>query len=234
MKYQLRKGDTAFAIGQTNFSESKGSLIDTNGSIALSVISGYAIATINFKKNILRKGDFILLFYDSSFSIDKISASFLVQYFSLSYPLLEEVIYKPLSTQFWEALYSTPILHPSHDFEHLLSGWWQLMKWTITNESPMQKELVANSVRNLYIVIDSALNQSGMSVFHNKCSHSRMLINRFFKLLSIHCHETRDVKFYAEQLSITPTYLYKIVRKYMSQSPKELIDKQAISEIKSC
>ena len=26
MKYQLRKGDTAFAIGQTNFSESKGSL----------------------------------------------------------------------------------------------------------------------------------------------------------------------------------------------------------------
>ena len=28
MKYQLRKGDTAFAIGQTNFSESKGSLID--------------------------------------------------------------------------------------------------------------------------------------------------------------------------------------------------------------
>ena len=155
MKYQLRKGDTAFAIGQTNFSESKGSLIDTNGCIALSVISGYAIATINFKKNILRKGDFILLFYDSSFSIDKISASFLVQYFSLSYPLLEEVIYKPLSTQFWEALYSTPILHPSHDFEHLLSGWWQLMKWTITNESPMQKELVANSVRNLYIVIDS-------------------------------------------------------------------------------
>lgn len=233
MKYQLRKGDTAFAIGQTNFSESKGSLIDTNGCIALSVISGYAIATINFKKNILRKGDFILLFYDSSFSIDKISASFLVQYFSLSYPLLEEVIYKPLSTLFWEALYSTPILHPSHDFEHLLSGWWQLMKWTITNESPMQKELVANSVRNLYIVIDSALNQSGMSVFHNKCSHSRMLINRFFKLLSIHCHETRDVKFYAEQLSITPTYLYKIVRKYMSQSPKELIDKQAISEIKS-
>ena len=54
MKYQLRKGDTAFAIGQTNFSESKGSLIDTNGCIALSVISGYAIATINFKKNILR------------------------------------------------------------------------------------------------------------------------------------------------------------------------------------
>ena len=44
MKYQLRKGDTAFAIGQTNFSESKGSLIDTNGCIALSVISGYAIA----------------------------------------------------------------------------------------------------------------------------------------------------------------------------------------------
>ncbi|MFT0236370.1 hypothetical protein ACMSE1_03410 [Bacteroides thetaiotaomicron] len=58
MKYQLRKGDTAFAIGQTNFSESKGSLIDTNGCIALSVISGYAIATINFKKKYPSQGRF--------------------------------------------------------------------------------------------------------------------------------------------------------------------------------
>ncbi len=180
MKYQLRKDDTVFAIGQTNFIESKGSLIDTNGCIVLSVSSGYAIATINFKKNILRKGDFILLFYDSSFSIDKISASFLVQYFSLSYPLLEEVIYKPLSTQFWEALYSTPVLHPSHDFVHLLSGWWQLMKWAVTNESPNQKELITNSVRNLYMVLDTALNHDGMSVFRNKSSHSRTLVNRFF------------------------------------------------------
>jgi hypothetical protein len=85
MKYQLRKGDTAFAIGQTNFSESKGSLIDTNGCIALSVISGYAIATINFKKNILRKGDFILLFYDSSFSVDKISASSNISHYHIHY-----------------------------------------------------------------------------------------------------------------------------------------------------
>lgn len=233
MKYKLRKGDTPFTIGETDMSESKGSLIDTNGCIALSVISGCAIATINFKKIAIRKGDFVLLFYDSSLSINRISATFLVRYFSLSYTLLEEVIYKPLSLQFWDVLYSTPVLHPSRKLLNLLSGWWQQMEWIITGGSSYQEELVTNSVRNLYMGIDCVLNNGDMDLLQNKRDHSWTLVIRFFKLLSLHCHETRDVRYYAEQLSITTTYLYKIVRKYMSLSPKELIDKQAIAEIKS-
>ena len=69
--------------------------------------------------------------------------------------------------------------------------------------------------------------------FHNKSDHSWRLVIRFFKLLSLHCREVRDVRFYADKLSITTTYLYKLCKKYMLLPPKELIDKQTVTEIKS-
>lgn len=62
IKYSLRQESTSFSIGTTNLRSSNGSLIDTNGCVALLVLSGFAVATINFEKRILRKGDFVLLF----------------------------------------------------------------------------------------------------------------------------------------------------------------------------
>ena len=59
VKYSLRNRNKPFSIGKTNFKDSCGSLIDTNGCIVLLVVSGYAIASINFRRYALRKGDFI-------------------------------------------------------------------------------------------------------------------------------------------------------------------------------
>ena len=93
IKYALRKEGSAFAAGETDFRDSCGSLIDTNGCIVLSVVSGFATATINCERHALHKGDFILLFYDSNISVDSISAGFRVRYISVAYPLVEEAIY---------------------------------------------------------------------------------------------------------------------------------------------
>ena len=75
-KYQLRQKATPFSIGTTDLKKSRGSLMDTSGCIALLVTSGYGIATVNFQKRVLRKKCFILLFEDSSFSIDNLSSTF--------------------------------------------------------------------------------------------------------------------------------------------------------------
>lgn len=67
IKYHLRTGTMPFSIGETDFKDSCGSLIDTDGCIVLLVASGYAIATVNFRRYALRKGDFILLFMTAAF-----------------------------------------------------------------------------------------------------------------------------------------------------------------------
>ena len=99
-KYPLRSQDSTFATGETDLRDSRGSLINTDGCIILSVLSGCATATINSGRHPLHRGDIILLFYDSSISVDRTSRTFRIKYISLAYPILEEVIYKPLSQNF--------------------------------------------------------------------------------------------------------------------------------------
>jgi len=234
IKYALRKEGSAFAAGETDFRDSCGSLIDTNGCIVLFVVSGFATATINFERHALRKGDIILLFYDSNISVDSISAGFRVRYISVAYPLVEEAIYKPLSLRFWDMLYGNPVLHPDTEQSGLLSGWWSQMEWIDRlKDGSYKEEMLKNNIRNLLMAVDTVAYDDNEGILRSKRNHSWVLIMGFFKLLATHCHEERDVGFYADKLSVTTTYLYKLCRKYMLLSPKELIDRQTISEIKS-
>lgn len=234
IKYALRKEGSAFAAGETDFRDSCGSLIDTNGCIVLSVVSGFATATINFERHALRKGDIILLFYDSNISVDSISAGFRAKYISVAYSLVEEAIYKPLSLRFWDMLYGNPLLHPDTEQSGLLSGWWSQMEWIDRlKDGSYKEEMLKNDIRNLLMAVDTVAYDDNEGILRSKRNHSWVLIMGFFKLLATHCHEERDVGFYADKLSVTTTYLYKLCRKYMLLSPKELIDRQTISEIKS-
>ena len=97
-----------------------------------------------------------------------------------------------------------------------------------------QEEMLKNSIRNLLIAIDTEVMRSRPGkVRGNEGSHAWMLITRFFRLVSSHCRVTREVTFYADQLSITTTYLYKLCRKHLQMSPKEVLDRQTVTEIKT-
>ncbi len=235
VKYSLRQDNMPFSIGTTDLRQSHGSLIDTNGCMALFVTSGFATATVNFKKCSLRRGDFILSFYDGTFSIERSSALFSVRYASFAYPVIEEAICKPLSDLFWEMLYENPVFHTSAGQKDLLEAWWRQLYWIgHMEDKAFQEEMLKNSFRNLLISVDTEVMRNYPNKTHsNEYSHAWMLITRFFRLGSLHCRETREVTFYANRLSITTTYLYKLCRKHLQMSPKEILDRQAVTEIKT-
>ena len=235
IKYSLRPDHRLFSIGTTDLRQSHGSLIDTNGCMALFVTSGFAVATVNFKKRPLHSGDFILLFYDGTFSIEQSSALFSVRYASFAYPVIEEAICKPLSDLFWEVLYENPVFHTSGRQKDLLDAWWRQLDWMEHMEDKAsQQEMLKNSFRNLLIAVDTeVMRHQPDKTQGNEQSHAWMLITRFFKLVSLHCRETREVAFYANRLSITTTYLYKLCRKHLQMSPKEILDRQTVTEIKT-
>ena len=109
------------------------------------------------------------------------------------------------------------------------------MEWVSNVETnDYQEEILKNSIRNLLMITDIEIRNSADAISHTEKGHAWMLMIHFFKLLSQHCHKIRDVQFYADQLSITTAYLYKLCRKNFQLSPKELIDKQTITEIKTC
>lgn len=234
IKYSLRQDNIPFSIRTTDLKQSHGSLIDTNGCIVLFVTSGFAAATINFKKHPLHCGDFILAFYDGTFSIEWSSALFSVRYASFAYHMIEEAICKPLSDLFWNVLYENPVFRTSAGQKDLLDAWWRQLDWMERMEDKArQEEMLKNSFRNLLAVDTEVMRNQPDKTHGNECSHTWMLITRFFKLVSLHCREMRDVTFYANQLSITTTYLYKLCRKHLKLSPKEILDRQTVTEIKT-
>lgn len=223
------------SIGTTDLRQSHGSLIDTNGCIALFVESGCAVATVNFKKCPLRRGDFVLSFYDGTFSIEQSSSLFSVRYASFAYHVVEEAICKPLSDLFWEVLYERPVFRTSARQKDLLGAWWRQLDWMERMEDKAgREEMLKNTFRNLLIAVDTEVMRGRPDKTHgNECSHAWRLITRFFKTVSLHCRERRDVAFYADKLSITTTYLYKLCRKHLQMSPKEVLDRQILTEIKT-
>lgn len=64
-------------------------------------------------------------------------------------------------------------------------------------------------------------------------SRKEMLSWRFWELIGKHCTRHREVKFYADALSITPFYLSQLTKAFFNDSPKGLIDRQVTLEIKA-
>jgi AraC-like DNA-binding protein len=92
----------------------------------------------------------------------------------------------------------------------------------------MQRNFVQNYFLYLY---DKC--QTYFKHFENQGTRKQKQLYTFLSLLDKHIKEERGVTFYAEKLCITPRHLRKIIgRVATGKSPKELIDKRLVLEIK--
>ncbi len=93
--------------------------------------------------------------------------------------------------------------------------------------------MLRNQWQNLFLAIESELKNIMAESDKKSTSASRKLFNDFCKLLGENCCKYHDVKFYADKLCITPYYLSRVTNRVFSVSPKELINRQIVMEIKS-
>lgn len=235
LKYPLVGKEQDNAVGFTDLKKSDGQLIDTNGCTVLLVTGGCALVEINLRRYALSRGDVVFLFYDDVFTLNRSSAQFSVQFVSIAYETVENVFHNLTSVSFWDFLYEKPVLRTNEKQWLLLNGWWHQMEWIIgAKESPYKDELLRSSMLNLFMAVHTEIIRSGIEPSSIDRNRTWLLTMKFWKMLVKHCREHRDVQFYAAQLCITTTYLYKLTQKVIHASPKELIDQQIVSQIKTC
>lgn len=219
--------------GEDNFKAYRNSLIAISGSIVLLVDSGYAIVTVGFKRRVLQRGMMAVLFYDDTFWVERCSGNFRCRYVALSYDNTQEAIYKLTSPHFWDSLSENPLFLLSEEQQQHIERWYAEMEWICKDLAREYIDtMLRNNLHNLFMAMDSEMIRGGI-VEKKGISRNRVLIINFLKLLSQHCHHTREVSFYASQLCITTTYLYKLTSKRWKLSPKEIIDQQTICELKT-
>ena len=219
--------------GQTDFKAYGSNLVGISGCMVLLVDSGCAIVSVGFKRRVLCRGMMAMLFYDDTFWIEQSSRTFRCRYVALADDNVQEAIYKLTSPYFWDSLSENPLLRPNNGQWELLERWYEQMVWICHNSaSEYTNQLLRNNIYNLFMAMDGEMTQKNAG--SNKAiSRSRTLIIKFLKLVAQHFRTTREVSFYAEQLCITTTYLYKLTHRRWNLSPKALIDQQTICEIKT-
>lgn len=219
--------------GLTDLKAYGNGLIGISGCMVLLVDSGFAIVSIGFRHRVLRRGMMAVLFYDDSFWVKRSSRNFQCRYVAFADDNAQEVIYKLASPYFWDLLSENPLFLLRQGQQQLLDAWYAQMVW-ICHEvlDEYRDEILRNNLYNLFMAMDSEMTKSSAGE-RKPVSRNRILIINFLKLLSQHCRYTREVSFYAEQLCITTTYLYKLTHNRWNLSPKEIINQQTIYEIKT-
>jgi putative HTH-type transcriptional regulator (araC family) len=221
------------AVGTTDLTRNVGNRIDITGCIVLLVQSGCAVINVNSRRWALRQGDVLILFYDDMMVVNERSTLFSAQFVTLDYKHIEDTVCKMTASDFWYIhYYECPVYHASQEEQQLLSSWWRQMEWFDNRENSVQRDSLLAS--GFYVFLSAA--EATITELPSKPlpdTRSRKLVVDFYKLLAQHCKRHRDVAFYANELCITTTYLYKVCLKVLGFSPKEEIDQLTIFEIKS-
>jgi len=121
---------------------------------------------------------------------------------------------------------------PDEDASMLVSTLNFLSKKNTRNSNhPFGKEVVLHDFNSLLFEI-AALYKKFSYGIKAHISRKDEIYTRFLKLLPANFKEHRNLKFYAEQLFVTPNYLTKIVKEIVGKTAGDLIDEMVTIEAK--
>lgn len=236
VKYRLWEIEKYALSGEADLKSCLGKIVDINGCTLIQCSKGFGAVSIDFKKVKVKAGDLMILIGDVPFIPIELSKDFFARYISVPKWMADEMFYNITSSSLWDFIYRYPVLTLNYKQSDLLQSWFLQTDWVINNCSIEQvKDIIKNNFYNLFVVIDNEIKGSGRYSLVDDFPKNRAwtLYSAFYTLLDRHHSQHHNVSFYAQQLSITPDYLYKIVQKVENISPKEIIDRYVIVAIKT-
>lgn len=228
----MRHFNVDYTIDTTDLSEYIGSVIRPEEGIILYCEKGRAVVTVNFERRFLQRGDIVIIFPDVLFTVISIGREFLAWQIDMSASFVDDTTYA-LSDTFLNRIYDDPIFRTNSEQQELFAKWRNLNDYYLRISSPKSAQMMLRSqVQNLFTAIESETLSALSGIITKKTGSVRMLLTNFYRLLGEHYRSQHNVKFYADKLCITPYYLSKITFKMLKLSPKEIIDRQIVMEIK--
>lgn len=210
-----------------------GKPLRTRGCLVLVCTAGCAVVECNFTRQAFRQGYVAVILSDTLFSVESVSRNFSVRKFELSVSLADEATFLS-SGPFFDWLDENQVCCLPHEWRRHLAVWLEGIDWIERNATAGCRDVMArNHWHNFFLGFEAAVRPLLETAVTRPVSSSRRLFNKFCELLCEHCRTRHDVRFYADRLCITPYYLSKITYRNFQVSPKELIDRQLLMEIKS-
>ncbi|MDR1500827.1 MAG: helix-turn-helix domain-containing protein [Prevotella sp.] len=204
------------------------------GGIILLCTEGEATVSVGIQECDLKKNADLKVLPGTTFSLIRSSINFRCILFTFSKEVYDESSLR-LGIDFPVFLAEKPFIIHANDSIYLknIYIWMDMAKLIFENkEAQLWYQMHRNFVQNyLMYLLDKV--QDHFRMINKKFTREDKLFHQFSSLLDIHCREHRDVAYYADKLNITTRYLWTITNHVTEfESPKEVIDKRSVLEIK--
>lgn len=233
MKHCISPLNEPFWYGETNLRQFLDYPNKIEGGAVLLCTSGSAILATGLSENtIVQKTEMIIL-PGTTFCLVSASEDFSVKAFSFSKGLYDKVSLR-LGASFSRYLRDTPFyIHPEEELLANAHIWMNMAELIYKHDNNDFTVLMQQNFLQNYLLYLFHWCQSYFEQLAGKFTRKQEQFHQFLSLLDVHCQEHRDVAFYADKLCLTPRYLRVITNECSSfESPKEIIDKRFILEIK--
>jgi AraC-like DNA-binding protein len=224
-------GKEKLALGESNLSQGLGYPLQVGYTSLIICLEGTSVVSVNFKNYLLKPNDILVLAEDYITIVQRVSADFKAFYCFVDKSLAAEVAFD-LPNQLFLFLHQSPLCRPQGLEVALLHGWITQIKHIKNTCTTHQHIMLRNSLQLFFLKIAETVSLTEINMEH-QYSRKEILCWQFWELITQHSTEQRNVAFYADKLNITPYYLSQISKDFLKDSPKGLIDRQVILEIKA-
>lgn len=112
----------------------------------------------------------------------------------------------------------------------MLSAWLTQARHILRGDALFRRTMAINHLQNLFLYIAGRV-QTDVSLA-SRYTRKEELCWKFWDLIGKNCRRHRDVAFYADELHITPFYLSQLTKDFLNDTPKGLIERQVVLEMK--
>ena len=221
-----------YVCGTSDFRQMVGRVVETGYNLLLIGLSGSATVELFGKLHNFKRGYILNAYWEMQLKITSISDDFKVAYVLLSEGFSTEV-YSHMSAAFCDLSYENHIWSASKYTQPMLMDWVNQIMWTNAMIlEPQRLRMVKNLLENLFLACESEFRKYYSNRPKAEISREWQITREFGHLLFENIKAEHKVSFYADKLAITPYYLGVITRKTMGASPKTIIDREIIRQLK--
>ena len=178
------------------------------------VRQGSATFSLNYREQTVTTDDMLLFWPSLLVSLTQQSPDFKALHLLCERTLFERLLATDLTYRQYPLFFcqtQSPILHLHHEMAETLAADLQQIARHIVHPSPYQEDILHHL---LHVVLLQTLEPITLRAHtHATLSHSEQLFQQFIGLLITHYKQEHYIGFFAHSLSISPSYLSRIIRK---------------------
>ena len=188
---------------------------------------GKAKLSLRFRKFNIEPGMAFYISPDLYPSFSELSTDFEVTYFIGSSEFMNNVFFG-IPLEFFKAIDRYPFISTDKN----CASWFDIMEKTSDSDNPFKKKILSDIVHSYTLVHLYELKREYGGEFSSDENNFEVICDRFYNLVLVECGNHREVSYYAAKLCISANYLAMLLHSHYGESPKQVISRQVILEIK--